>query len=470
MIDYPGKTLELLNWLPCGILILDEQKRIVFANARIEVLSGLTRESLIGEKMCSVGLGSDEEKNLISGDEWWEWAEGTALHFRTSIKDTQGNMVPVFINGKRNRDENGDCYLYLCILDLTHLEEWSIGKDASGSDAMRERFFGLIGKSAPMQELYRLIEMASGTGVNVVIQGESGTGKELVAAAIHHASGRSDRPFVRVNCAALAETLLESELFGHVKGAFTGAIKDRIGTFEAAHEGTILLDEIGEISPAVQVKLLRVLQERVIVRVGDNREIPVDVRIIAATNRNLRAMVQQGSFREDLFYRLNVFILHLPSLHDRMADIPLLCNYFIRKFREETGRNILSVSPEAMRLFMNYCWPGNVRELENTIEHAFVVCQTGEILVKDLPHELRVTAVREGICAKKAADIRLPRLFGEETASSSAPRKNHGRLNITEKQLLEELEKHGGNKSATARSLGISKVALWKKMKKLGLQ
>jgi two-component system, NtrC family, response regulator HydG len=467
LFNYPDETLEVFHRLPCGILILDEQKKIVFANARIEGLTGLSRTDLIGSNMCSVGLGSDQEKHLISGDEWWEWAEGTALHFRTSIKDAQGTMVPVFINGRRSRDEKGVCSLYLCILDLTHLEEWSIRKETSGTDTVRERFYGLIGKSAPMQELYRLIEMASGTGVNVVIQGESGTGKELVAAAIHNASGRSARPFVRVNCAALAETLLESELFGHVKGSFTGAIKDRMGTFEAAHEGTILLDEIGEISPAVQVKLLRVLQERVIVRVGDNKEIPVDVRIIAATNRNLRSMVQEGTFREDLFYRLNVFMLHLPALYDRMADIPLLCSYFIRKFREATGRNILSVSPEAMRLFMNYCWPGNVRELENTIEHAFVVCQTEEILVKDLPHELRVTAVREGICAKKAADIRLPRFFGEETAPT--PRKSNGRLNITEKQLVAELEKHGGNKSATARSLGISKVALWKKMKKLGM-
>jgi len=455
---------SILNELPCGILILDDQKQIIFANSRIAHLTGKTADEFTGSSLCDAGLGSEVERDLISGKEWWEWAEGTTLHFRTIVHNAPGVKLPVFITGKRSRDASGKSVLYLCVFDMSQMEEWPLGKDAPG-DIVRERYFGLIGKSTSMQELYRLIELASGTGVNVVIQGESGTGKELVAAAIHHASARSGQPFVRVNCAALAETLLESELFGHVKGAFTGAFKERIGTFEAAHEGTILLDEIGEISPSVQVKLLRVLQERVIVRVGDNKEIPVDVRIIAATNRNLRTMVQEGSFREDLFYRLNVFALHLPSLRERMADIPLLCTYFVKKYREETGRPILTVGPEAMRLFMNYCWPGNVRELQNTIEHAFVVCSTDEILVKDLPHELRVTAVREGICAKKIAGIKMTPTFEVPQVS----RKSNGRLNISITDLTSELERHGGNKMATARTLGISKVALWKKMKKLGL-
>ncbi|MBN1758037.1 MAG: sigma 54-interacting transcriptional regulator [Chitinispirillaceae bacterium] len=465
-MHFDDNLKEVFDYLPCGVLILDDSREIVFANVRLRSLTGLPEERMIGSNMCSVGLGSDENNQLLSGKEWWDWAEDSVIHMRTTIRDAQGATIPVFINGKRRRDRSGRYYLYLCILDISHLEEWSVG--TVQEEVHRESFYKLVGKSSPMQELYNLLEMAGGTGVNVLILGESGTGKELAASAIHNGSSRSGRPFVRVNCASLAETLLESELFGHVKGAFTGAYKDRIGTFEAAHEGTILLDEIGEISPAVQVRLLRVLQERVIVRVGDNREIPVDVRIIASTNKNLREMVQQGKFREDLFYRLNVFAIHLPALNERKSDVPLLCTHFIRKFREETGKGILSVSADAMRLFMNYCWPGNVREFENAIEHAFVVCRSEEILVRDLPYELRVTAVREGICGKKTADILLPHMLPERTFLQ--PVKTQGRLNISRERLVEVLEQHGGNRAATARFLGISTVGLWKKMKKLGVE
>jgi transcriptional regulator with PAS, ATPase and Fis domain len=453
---------EILDNISCGILVLDKNKQIVFSNNRIQQLTGLPLESIIGNDICSIGLGSKDDGNLISGQEWWEWAEGATIHLRASIQEASGSRIPVFISGKRGKDVKGESNLFLCIFDTAHFETWAV--ETSAHSVLRESFFGIVGHTAPMQELYGLIEKAGLTDVNVVIQGESGTGKELVASAIHNTSSRNKKPFIRVNCAALAETLLESELFGHVKGAFTGAYKDRAGNFESAHGGTILLDEIGEISPAVQVKLLRVLQERVVVRVGDNREIPVDVRIIAATNKNLRALVQKGRFREDLFYRLNVFLLNLPSLKERKPDIPLLCNHFIRKYREDTGKNILSISPDAMRLLMNYCWPGNVRELENTIQHAFVLCRTDEVLVTDLPHELRVKAVREGICAEKFVGIASPAL-----PHPLQTQKINGRLNITSEVLAAEIEKYAGNKSAAARSLGISKVGLWKKMKKLGM-
>jgi transcriptional regulator with PAS, ATPase and Fis domain len=316
-----------------------------------------------------------------------------------------------------------------------------------------------------MQEIYEFIKMASETDANVVIQGESGTGKELVATAIHRASNRNDKPFVKVNCAALTETLLESELFGHTKGAFTGAYRDHEGKFEYADKGTIFLDEIGEISPSMQAKLLRVLQDRIVVRVGDNREIPVDVRVIVATNKNLRSLVSKGKFREDLFYRLNVFPIHMPALRERSIDIPLLIDYFIDKFRTRTGKKIESCSTEVMRILMAYCWPGNVRELENIIEHAFILCRSNEIQVIDLPHELRVSAIREGICAERIAGIR------QSISTSPMQFKKEGnRLSISKDVLEQEIAKHGGNKAATARALGISKVALWKKMKKLGME
>jgi PAS domain S-box-containing protein len=453
---------EILQNVPLGVIIIDENRQIIYTNPRIEQLIGSTSEQLRGKSICTVGLGVEQNSCILSDDVWWEWTEKAAVNMRAVFKTGRGELLHVFITGKRIITDNGTGHLYIGIMDLSNIDGSSVNNKSGFLP--RESYHGLIGHTPQMQDIFSLIDRTSSTDVNVIIQGESGTGKELVAAAIHKASHRNGNQIIRVNCAALSETLLESELFGHVKGAFTGAYKDRIGNFEAAHGGTIFLDEIGEISPAVQVKLLRVIQERVVVRVGDNREIPVDVRIIAATNKNLRFLVQQGAFRDDLFYRLNVFPIHLPSLRERKPDIPLLCSFFLEKYRKETGKHISSFSADTMRLLMSYCWPGNIRELENAIEHAFVLCQSEEIQVTDLPHELRITAVRDGICAERTAGI-SPVLHPVLTG----PQKVNGRLDITRKQLETELLKHGGNKSSTARSLGISKVALWKKMKAMGL-
>lgn len=453
---------SILSRIPCGIVVLDRSKRMVYANARTQHLTGLSLDSLIGKDLGVLGLSANGQELSQSGQEWWQWAEGATIHLRAFIRDRNQKSIPVFVSGVRSLNGPEDDYLYLGILDMAHLEDWALGKQFHENS--RGRFYGLVGHTSCMQDLYRLIEMASETAVNVIIQGKSGTGKELVASAIHQASSRAGGPFVRVNCASLVETLLESELFGHVKGAFTGAHRDSMGKFEAAHQGTLLLDEIGEIGPAMQVKLLRVLQERVITRVGDTREIPVDVRIIAATNRDLRSLVRKKTFREDLFYRLNVLPVHVPSLNERKNDIPLLCAHFLEKFRGETGKHILSISTDAMRLLMGYCWPGNVRELENAIEHAFVLCRSDEIVISDLPYELRVKVVRDGICAEKDAELSHP-----VSKIAVSPAKVGGRLNISIQQLTAELANHDGNKSAAARALGISKVGLWKKMKKMGL-
>ena len=237
----------------------------------------------------------------------------------------------------------------------------------------------LIGRSEKMQELYRMIEVVSDTNSTVLITGESGTGKELAAKAIHLNSSRVEQPFVSVNCGALTETLLESELFGYVKGAFTGAATDRKGLFEIAEKGTIFLDEIGETSTAMQVKLLRVLQERAIRRVGGSDEIPIDVRVIAATNQDLSAMVSEGRFREDLFYRVSVFPLEIPPLRGRKEDIPLLARHFLDRLRQSMGGHIESISPQALQKLENHDWPGNVRELENAMERAFILETSGEI-------------------------------------------------------------------------------------------
>ena len=274
--------------------------------------------------------------------------------------------------------------------------------------------------------------------------GQSGTGKELVARAIHEESSRNKKPFIKVNCAALNENLLESELFGHEKGAYTGADRTRIGRFEAAHEGTIFLDEIGDIPQSTQVKLLRVLEEREIERVGDHKPIPVDVRIISATNKDLEAMIGGGLFREDLFFRINVFPLNCPSLAERLEDIPPIVKNFIDQNRRKGGKEIMGLTPEAMEVLLAYPWPGNVRELRNAIEYAFVLCPGDWIGKEHLPPKI--------------------------AAGGKRPAPNHalGSTSWEEERtnLIQTLRRVGGNQSEAARILGVSRVTIWKRIKK----
>ncbi len=316
--------------------------------------------------------------------------------------------------------------------------------------ALRQRidadagYQGIIGRDPKMQVIFRLIDDVAPTDATVLIHGESGTGKELVARAIHERSPRAQNPFVVINCSAYPSTLLESELFGHEKGAFTGALKRKIGRFEQADGGTVFLDEIGEIEPAAQTKLLRVLQQQTIDRLGGERSIRVDVRILAATNKNLIEEVRLGRFREDLFYRLNVIPIQLPPLRERPKDIHLLARHFLNRFAREQGKPITGFRSEAMRKLIDAPWPGNVRELENSIEHAVVLAKGTEIELRDLP-----TAIIE-------AERRPP----EHTFGAT--------INETEERLIREvLEACQGNKAEAARQLGISRSTLYEKIKKL---
>ena len=303
-------------------------------------------------------------------------------------------------------------------------------------------FSGLIGKDPHMQNIYRLIEDIAPTDATVLIQGESGTGKELVARAIHQHSLRKNMPFVVINCSAYPATLLESELFGHEKGAFTGAIRQKIGRFEQAHGGTVFLDEIGEIAPPAQIKLLRILQSQKFERIGGEKTLNVDLRILAATNKNLIQAVKDGDFREDLFYRLNVIPIHLPPLRKRRNDIPLLARHFLGQFTAEQNKEIQDFSSEAMQLLLDYPWPGNVRELENSIEHAAVLAKGNKIDITELP-----SAIRE--------------------AAHAASDENHGTIVENEKKLLQDvLEECGWNKKKAALQLGISRSTLYEKIKK----
>jgi two-component system response regulator HydG len=314
---------------------------------------------------------------------------------------------------------------------------------------VEERFGDLVGKSPAMQALFESIRKIAPTNSSVLILGESGTGKELVARAIHRQSPRAGGPFIRVNCSALAETLLESELFGHERGAFTGAVRERRGRFELAHGGTLFLDEISDVPASVQVKLLRVLQEKEIERVGGERTIRVDVRILSATNRDLAAEVARGAFREDLYYRLHIVPLRVPALRERPGDIELLVRHFLRTIAKETGKHVTGITDDALRQLAAYPWPGNVRELENAVERAIVLCD-GETLGRG---EFPIEGPAPAAAAPAAANGSLDRVLAD-----------------TEKRLIQEaLERTGGVKTRTAELLGIKTSALYYKLEKYGL-
>ncbi|MCF7821532.1 MAG: sigma 54-interacting transcriptional regulator [Mariprofundaceae bacterium] len=343
-----------------------------------------------------------------------------------------------------------------CAILLTNrTQERQLAEEVS----QRIRMGGLIGRSVPMRKLFQHILRAATSDASVLIEGESGTGKELVARSLHENSNRSNGPYVRVHCAALAENLLESELFGHGRGAYTGATTERKGRFEAAHTGTLLLDEIGEISPAIQVKLLRVLQEREVERLGENTPRKVDVRIIAATNRNLLEMVRAGTFREDLYYRLHVLPIQTPTLRSRRDDIPLLVQHLLSEMASRYGRT-LEISPEALQVLENYDWPGNIRELVNILEFAFVQSDGLNILPSHFPPEIH-------------NQIALPAYQTAETKASGSMPISYYRSRMQpdeEKELiLHSLKETGGNKAAAARKLGMSRTTLWKRLKHFGM-
>jgi len=317
------------------------------------------------------------------------------------------------------------------------------------------RFDKIIGKNHKMQGIYDLISIVSQGFTTVLIQGASGTGKELIARAIHNESAQHDKPFIGVSCSALSDGLLESELFGHVRGAFTNAVRDKMGRFELADGGTLFLDEIGDISPFIQVKLLRVLQERQFERVGSLKTIRVNVRVIAATNKDLKAAVAKGEFREDLYYRLNVVKIYLPSLKEKIDDIPYLVNHFIEQFNKKFKRNISSLSSTAMGYFVSYDWPGNVRQLENAIEHAFICAKGKIILPQDLPPE-----IRQGEKQKKRSSI---------VDIVNLEQGKGGILTLDEMEaqmIVNGLRQTDGHLGNTAQILGIARSTLWRLMKK----
>jgi transcriptional regulator with PAS, ATPase and Fis domain len=375
--------------------------------------------------------------------------KGNLRRQRCSLIRKDGRTVTILKNASVIKDGDGTVTGAVeTMTDITDL----IAKETQIENFRRElgaedRFHGMIGASASMRRVFDLVQNAAQSDAPVIIYGESGTGKELVARAIHEAGARSKKPFVKVNCAALNESLLESELFGHVKGAFTGAIREREGRFEAAHEGNIFLDEIGDLPLSTQVKLLRVLEEKVVERVGDNRPIRVDVRIISATNRNLAQLIDAGSFREDFFYRINVIPIRMPPLRERREDIPLLAESFFRRVQMKSGKPIQAIGRAALDALMDYHWPGNVRELRSCFEYAVVACPGPLIEPEHLPAQLQT--VRPALPEPYAIAASLEELKKQRLANA--------------------LRESGGNQSDAARRLGISRTCVWNQMKRFGL-
>lgn len=439
----------IVDTLQDSLLVVDAMGCIIAVNPAAERVTGYTTEELIGKTCRVLNCTGCKIIGKGPGTQWCGlFARGSIREKRCLITNKDRRSIHILKSASVLKDENGQIIGAVETLrDITEkIHQQQEINSLRKTFHLDEGYHGILGKTPVMQNLFEMIDNVAQSDTPVMIQGESGSGKELVARAIHRASQRSDKPYVKVNCAALNENLLESELFGHVKGAYTGADRTRVGRFEAAHEGTIFLDEVGDIPPAIQVKLLRVLEERRIERVGDNRAIPVDVRIITATHKDLESLIRQGLFREDLFFRINVFPLTCPPLCDRSEDIPLIAQSFIRRNAVSTGKKILGLTPETLEAFTRYDWPGNVRELRNAIEYAFVLCQSGGIGVQHLPQ----------------------RIVGGDRARELACKKDSD-CNEDRDELIGILRRTEGNQSKAAEILGVSRVTIWKRMKKYGI-
>ncbi len=441
----------VIDTLQDGLIVVDPGGRIVSVNPAATALTGYSAEELVGQSCRILGCTGCKIKGTGTGADWCGlFNKGEVKAKRCVIRDRHQRAVHIVKSARVLRDEKGEVIGAIETLkDMSEVFRQQQEIAALRRSCRLDRgFHGIIGESTPVMQLFELIESVAPSDAPVLVLGQSGTGKELVARAIHERSARKDGPFIKVNCAALNENLLESELFGHVKGAYTGAERSRAGRFEAAHGGTILLDEIGDIPLSTQVKLLRVLEEREIERVGDHRPIAVDVRIISATNRNLDALIQSGAFRDDLFFRINVFPIHCPSLAARAEDIPLIVQGFIDQHGTKTGRQILGLTSEAMEKLLAYPWPGNVRELRNALEYAFVLCPGEWIGVEHLPPR-----ISRGSAPPSGRPAVAPAMDASRERDA----------------LIQALRKTGGNQSAAARILNVSRVTVWKRMKKYGI-
>jgi PAS domain S-box-containing protein len=429
----------ILDSINDGVFTVDQDWRITSFNRAAERITGVKRQQAVGKPCCEVFRASICEtacalrKTLTTGR--------PVVNKAIYILDAKGNRLPISISTAAFKDENGKT-----IGGVETFRDLSLAEDLRKELEAQYSFAAIVGRSPSMRQVFQLLPQIAESDSTVLIEGASGTGKELFAKAIHKLSRRRDKRFVAINCAALPDTLLESELFGYKAGAFTDARQDKLGRFALADGGTLLLDEIGDISPAMQVRLLRVLQEQTYEPLGSVESVKTDVRVIAATNKDLAKLVRKGVFREDLFYRIHVIRLALPNLRDRREDIPLLIEHFIAKFNRLQGKDVVGVSDEVLARLMDHDYPGNVRELENIIEHAFVLCRGAMIEMAHLPPQLR-----------GAMEAASPNIAGMTL------------LTMERFLIANALQRQNGNRTAAARQLGINPSTLFRTLKSLGI-
>ena len=425
----------ILDSIADGVFAVDSEWRICSFNRAAEDITGIPRAEATGRQCSDVFRASICESACVLRE---TMRTGKPIINRAIyIVRSDGTRIPVTISTALLKDDDGNT-----IGGVETFRDLSVEEELRRELAGRHTFADMVSKNTELLRIFEILPDIAESESTVLIQGESGTGKELVARAIHNMSPRAESPLVTVNCAAIPDTLLESELFGHKAGSFTDAKRDRVGRFALAHGGTIFLDEIGDVSPALQARLLRVLQDGTYEPIGATRTEKADVRVVTATNRDLDAMVAGGDFRSDLFYRINVIAVNLPPLRDRREDIPILVDHFVERYNRLKQKELSGVSPDVLELLMTHDYPGNIRELENIIEHAFVMCRSGTIRKRHLPPQLLPTPLPSG------------------DAPTSLPEAERA-------FLLSVLERNRWNRAATARELAIHKTTLWRKMKRL---
>ena len=442
---------SLIDVIHDGLMIVDHKGNIISVNKTLEDMTGFAKKDLLGQPCTSLKCDTCYYAREREDKNWCIlFRKGKLTKQQCVLYRKDGSFVHILKNATVLKDKHGQTKGAVEVMtDITELMEKNVQIEAFRRELKYEhQFHGIVGNSSQMQQVFDLITNAAQSEAPVFICGESGTGKELVARAIHEESTSSNNPYVKVNCAALNESLIESELFGHVKGAFTNAYKDRKGRFESANGGSIFLDEIGDLPASTQAKLLRVLEEKIVERVGDQTPIPVQTRIISATNKDLKYLVTANEFREDLYYRINVIPIRIPPLRERSSDIPLLAENFFHKIKMSNNSSIQGISNRAMKSLMEYSWPGNVRELRSVMEYAFVTCRKTLLEPEDLPYYIN----------------------NQEDKEEPAPSREQEEIDqVKKKQLLRALQEAGGNQSKAARSLGVSRMTVWKMMKKYGI-
>jgi PAS domain S-box-containing protein len=445
-MNHPNKNQffdTILNSVADGVFTINSQSKITFMNEAAERITGYTRKEALGQNCydifrADICLTRCALKETIG-------TKTQILNLPVTILNKEGKEIPISISTAVLKNEKGQIIGGVeTFRDLSTLE--ALRKELSQRYSLED----IISKNHQIQEIFNILPNIAKSDSTVLIQGQSGTGKELFAKAIHHLSPRKTNPFIKVNCGAIPETLLESELFGYVKGAFTDAKNDKAGKFALADGGTVFLDEVGDMPLSLQVKLLRVLQEKEFEPLGSTKAVKADVRIVAATNQDLAELVPAGKFRDDLYYRLNVVKIKLAPLAERKEDIPLLINAIIQKFNARMGKHVMGVSNEALNFLLAYDYPGNVRELENIMEHAFVLCKNDLIVLDCLPKEI-VGRQRE----RGKSDLAI---------------KGKSPLDEAEEKLIRDaLKRNEENRIKTAGDLAMSRVTLWRKMRKYGL-